>query len=118
MSYGHVRDDLLRALGILLRIGVDNVNAKDHSHVMAIGTKTASTQKGIEKVGAYLVRDTENNGDVLLEYAYFAEETQSYWLVSEESLFVLGARDLAYDDWAENDKTAIEYGKRRPAPRG
>lgn len=78
---------------------------------------TSPLAKAITKVGAFLVHPDdigEAKDGTRLKYAYYADETESYWLVSEDSLFVLGARDLDYNTWAEADSDAQEYGKRSP----
>lgn len=89
---------------------------------MGLGTKTKALDKGIAKVGAFRVHPDDqreipaNKIAVVtrLEYAYFAGETDSYWLVSEDSLHRLGAMNLDYNDWAEADDSAQEFGKRAP----
>lgn len=85
---------------------------------MGYATKTASLNKGITKVGAFKVHTSDQHmakdGVHRLEYAYFADETESYWLVTEDSLFRLGARNLDYNEWAESDTDAEEFGKRSP----
>ena len=53
-------------------------------------------------------------------HAYYAEETQTWWLVTEDALARLGERlkgaplDAVYDNWAESDQEAVEYGRRQP----
>lgn len=49
-------------------------------------------------------------------WVYFAEETNSWWSVTSDSLVALGSCDPlneeAYNNWAEADNTAEERGKR------
>ena len=45
-------------------------------------------------------------------WAYYAEETDSYWLITSEALAQLADMDTIA--WAEQDKTAIEYGRKAP----
>lgn len=73
----------------------------------------------IEKIGAYRVdRQLENEEREWSYYtwAYYAEETESFWLVTGDELVSLASEyELDVDQWAENTaSTAIEYGKRPP----
>lgn len=74
---------------------------------LALGT-------AVEKLGA--IRDPHD----ATRWAYYADETESWWSVSEASLLrfveVLdahgGNKAAAYDAWAEDDSGAIERGRR------
>jgi hypothetical protein len=63
----------------------------------------------IEKIGAFRVHDSVSTSH---KWAYFADETESYWLVTSASLILLA--DMEYDAWAEKDENAHEYGKKPP----
>ena len=67
----------------------------------------------IEKIAAYLVNESESEEHA---WAYYADETQSWWLVTGDELVALASEyDLDVTKWAENPaSTAIEYGKRAP----
>lgn len=54
-------------------------------------------------------------------WVYLAEETESYWSVTEEALLELASmfdahgRDIeTYNKWSEADDTAIDCGRKRP----
>lgn len=65
-------------------------------------------ERGIERLSAE--PDPQQPG----RWIYFAEETRSWWSVSEEAVVLMGDVDADYNTWAEQDDSAVECGKRRP----
>ena len=71
--------------------------------------KAFALSAGIARLNAQ--RDLANPG----RWKYFAEETRSWWSVTEAALTELGAlpdTQAAYEKWAEEDGDAVDLGPR------
>lgn len=72
----------------------------------------AAFARGIDRIGALRVHFTVS---ITHPWTYFAEETQSWWLVTEKAVIDAGNMEpFDMDTWASTDSTGKEHGYRRP----